>query len=62
MKWISSRPKIFFMLLPALIIFTMFVAYPVVYSLAFSFTKFQGFSAPKWIGAQNYSHVLQDGF
>ena len=50
------------MLLPALIIFTMFVAYPVVYSLAFSFTKFQGFSAPKWIGAQNYSHVLQDGF
>lgn len=62
MKWISSRPKIFLMLLPALIIFTMFVAYPVVYSLAFSFTKFQGFSAPKWIGAQNYSHVLQDGF
>lgn len=62
MKWISTTPKIILMLLPAMIVFTMFVAYPVGYSLAFSFTKFQGFSAPKWIGIENYSHVLSDGF
>lgn len=62
MKWISTPPKIFLMLLPAMIVFTMFVAYPVGYSLAFSFTKFQGFSTPKWIGIQNYTHVLEDAF
>ncbi len=62
MNWISTRPKILLMLLPALAVFTLFVAYPVGYSLAFSFTRFQGFSAPKWIGGQNYSRVLEDPF
>ena len=62
MVWISTRWKILLMLAPAVIVFSMFVAYPVVYSGIFSFTKFQGFGAPSWIGFDNYSALLSDPF
>ena len=62
MNWISSKPKILVMLAPALALFTLFVTYPVVYSLAFSFTKFQGFGLPRWNGLDNYTRLLTDQF
>jgi raffinose/stachyose/melibiose transport system permease protein len=60
--WISSRWKIALMLAPALAFFTVFVAYPVGYSLVFSLTKFQGFGKPSFIGLGNYSSLLDDPF
>jgi raffinose/stachyose/melibiose transport system permease protein len=62
MVWISSRWKIALMLAPALAFFTVFVAYPVGYSLVFSLTKFQGFGKPSFIGLGNYSSLLDDPF
>jgi raffinose/stachyose/melibiose transport system permease protein len=60
--WISSRWKIVAMLAPALVFFSVFVAYPVVYSLGFSFTKFQGFGSPQFIGLGNYVALMGDPF
>lgn len=62
MVWISNRWKILLMLVPTIIVFSMFVIYPVVYSGVFSFSRFQGFGAPEWIGFQNYIDLLADGF
>lgn len=50
------------MIAPALILFTLFLVYPVIYSLGFSFTKFQGFGNPEFIGLQNYISLGQDPF
>jgi raffinose/stachyose/melibiose transport system permease protein len=50
------------MLAPALVVFTMFVVYPVLYSGVYSFTRFQGFGDPVWIGIDNYVALANDPF
>ncbi|MCC4907691.1 carbohydrate ABC transporter permease [Microbacterium sp. cx-59] len=62
MIWVSNRWKILLMITPAIIVFTMFVVYPVIYSGVFSFTRFQGFGAPTWIGFDNYIALFNDPF
>ncbi len=62
MNWISSKSKILLMLAPAVILFTLFMAYPVAYSAAFSLTRFQGFGTPRWTGLDNYARLLSDQF
>lgn len=62
MIWVSTRSRILLMLAPAAIVFTLFVVYPVVYSGVFSFTRFQGFGDPTWIGIDNYTALLADPF
>ncbi|REF34839.1 carbohydrate ABC transporter permease [Thermasporomyces composti] len=37
-----------------------FVAYPMVYSLAISLTKYSGMQAPEWFGLGNYVRLFQD--
>ncbi|MCU1416686.1 MAG: transporter permease [Schumannella sp.] len=62
MRWLSSRWKIAVMVIPALVLFTVFIAYPVVYSLIFSFTKFDGFKPPEFNGLDNYATLFDDKF
>ncbi|MCM6761226.1 sugar ABC transporter permease [Rathayibacter sp. ZW T2_19] len=62
MTWVSSRWKIALMLLPALVFFTAFVVYPVLYSLGYSFTDFAGFGAATFTGLGNYVALGSDPF
>lgn len=62
MIWVSSRWKILLMLAPTVLAFTMFVVYPVVYAGVFSFSRFQGFGTPTWVGFDNYAGLLADPF
>ncbi|MFB7893582.1 carbohydrate ABC transporter permease [Microbacterium sp. NPDC056044] len=62
MNWVSNRWKILLMLAPTLIVFSMFVVYPVIYSGIYSFSRFQGFGDPTWIGFDNYTALFQDPF
>ncbi len=62
MIWLSSRWKIALMVIPALVLFTVFIAYPVFYSLVFSFTKFNGFKPPEFNGVDNYATLFEDKF
>jgi raffinose/stachyose/melibiose transport system permease protein len=62
MTWLSSRWKIALMVIPALVLFSIFIAYPVGYSLVFSFTKFNGFKSPEFIGFENYVSLANDRF
>lgn len=50
------------MIAPALVLFTLFVVYPVIYSMGFSFTRFRGFGTPDFIGLENYISLGQDPF
>ncbi|PPF31750.1 sugar ABC transporter permease [Rathayibacter tritici] len=62
MTWVSSRWKITLMPLPALVFFTAFVVYPVLYSLGYSFTSFAGFGAATFNGLANYVALGSDPF
>lgn len=37
-----------------------FIVYPVVYSIALSFTRYSGMEAPTWVGIQNYITAFTD--
>jgi raffinose/stachyose/melibiose transport system permease protein len=58
--WLSARWKLFLMIAPAVIVFSVFIVYPVGYSLWFSFTNFVGFGTPHFVGAKNYVTLAND--
>ena len=48
------------MIAPAFIVFSVFIVYPVGYSLWYSFTNFVGFGTPHFVGAKNYVTLAKD--
>jgi ABC-type sugar transport system permease subunit len=55
----TSRELLAFLfLLPFLLLFVVFRIGPVLASLAFSFTEYDGLSRPIWIGFDNYQNIL----
>jgi len=62
MTWVSSRWKIVVMVLPALLLFTAFFVYPVLYAFAYSFTNAAGFRSVQFIGLDNYAGLADDPF
>ena len=47
---------------PFFIVFGIFQLYPILYSLYLSFTDWDGFSAPAYVGLENYERLLDDPF
>jgi len=47
-------------LLPIIIGFLVFTAFPVVMSMYYSLTRFDGITTPIFIGLENYRHILTD--
>ena len=45
---------------PWLIGFCVFLVYPIYYTVRISFTRYTGFGAAKWIGLENYRHMIHD--
>lgn len=60
MRWLSTPWKVTILLAPTVILFTIFVAYPVLYSLWYSFTDFPGFGPAKFVGMANYFQLFAD--
>ncbi len=60
MAWLSSRWKIGLMVMPAIIVLTALIVYPVLYSLGYSFTDFAGFGNPNFVGFKNYLILERD--
>jgi multiple sugar transport system permease protein len=50
----------FILLAPACLLFSVFVLYPIVQSLAISLYDWHGFGPGKWVGAENYRELLAD--
>src|SRR5262245_47909894 len=58
---IQDRLTIFFFLLPAVIIFLIFVVYPIIQSVYYSFYNWKGFGpATHFIGLNNFKNILTD--
>lgn len=52
--------QIFLMLFPMLLLFFLFCAWPLLDSIILSFTKYNGFTTPSFIGLDNYVRMLGD--
>ena len=46
--------------LPAVIFFAVFIAYPVIFNIFIGFTEWSGLGEPRWTGLVNYKKVLAD--
>jgi putative chitobiose transport system permease protein len=57
-KKLSLTPYLF--LTPALLIIAVFVLYPILAVVYYSFTDYDIVTAPKWVGLANYQHLLHD--
>src|SRR4051794_37656601 len=60
MVWLSRRWQLILMLAPALLVYTVYLVYPVLYSIFYSFSDYNGVSTPKYVGAANYRHMTND--
>src|SRR5688572_2669190 len=49
-------------ILPWIFGLVIFIAYPIVASLYYSFTDYQVVLDPVWIGTQNYERLIRDEF
>ncbi|WP_326568684.1 sugar ABC transporter permease [Amycolatopsis rhabdoformis] len=49
------------LVLPAIVGFGVFFAYPTLRGVYLSFTEFHVLSAPKWIGLSNFTELISDG-
>jgi multiple sugar transport system permease protein len=56
-----DRFKPYFFILPHIIVFLVFFLYPMVYGIYASFTKWNMFNSPVWVGLENYKTLFFDG-
>lgn len=57
-----KRNSGFLYILPSFILITIFSLIPLLMTFYFSFTKYNVINAPEWIGLDNFSRMLKDGF
>ncbi|MBO7728338.1 MAG: sugar ABC transporter permease [Oscillospiraceae bacterium] len=57
-KPLRYKLNIFLFLLPALILFICVLIAPIIMSLAYSFTEWNGFTTPEFIGIKNYIELF----
>ena len=62
MHWLSKKSTKIIMIMPAVILFTVFFLGPIFISVYYSFTDFSGIGAAKFIGFKNYQVLLKDKF
>jgi ABC-type sugar transport system permease subunit len=60
MLFIRKYGLVYLMILPAIIIYSIFVIYPMFKGLFVSFHRWDGLSEMKWIGLNNYRFVFKD--
>ena len=63
-RWVSIRRRrylsAYWMIAPALVLYIIFVIYPIMQGVWLSLHLWDGFSDMKWVGLQNYRFVLAD--
>lgn len=62
MHWLSKKSTKIIMIMPAVILFTVFFLAPIFISVYYSFTDFSGIGAAKFIGFKNYQVLMKDKF
>lgn len=62
MKHVYTRKRCIFMVLPLLILYTMYTAYPMLVSIYYSFTNYRGLGTPQWNNFANYRRLFTDKY
>ena len=52
--------QIFLMLFPMLVLFVLFCLYPLIHLIYLSFTRYNGFTSPVFVGLENFSRLIKD--
>ena len=60
MHWLSTRKAKTIMLLPTLLIYTVFIIIPVLVAVYYSFTDYSGLGKAVYSGLENYSRMFHD--
>lgn len=61
-KWKSKNDNCaYLMIFPAYFIFVVFVLYPIAKVIYYSFTNYNFYSTPEFVGFSNYERLLRDG-
>lgn len=60
MHWLSTRKAKTIMLLPTLLIYTVFIVIPVLVAVYYSFTDYSGLGKAVYSGLENYSRMFHD--
>lgn len=60
MYWLSKKRNVVGMLLPTILIYTIFIIVPIFMAIYYSFTKYSGIGRPKFAGLQNYKRLFSD--
>ncbi|ATW47119.1 carbohydrate ABC transporter permease [Streptomyces peucetius] len=60
MNWLTTRRTFTLMIAPALLLYTVYMVYPILYSIYYSFTSYDGVSPATFTGLDNYRQMAQD--
>lgn len=60
MKWLSSIKAKLIFLTPTFLIYTLFLIFPILIAIYYSFTNFSGIGKAKLIGIKNYVQMFHD--
>jgi len=61
-RWRQREDRVgYLMLLPALLPYLLFAVVPIIWLAYYSLFRWNGFTAPEFIGADNYARVARDG-
>lgn len=57
----SSKYSVYVFALPSIILFTLFVIFPIFPEILISFQQHDGFATSGWVGLRNYKEILTSG-
>lgn len=60
MRWLSKGKYKFFMTLPSILVYSVYIMLPIAIAVYYSLTKYSGIGKPKYIGLLNYERMLGD--
>lgn len=60
MYWLSKKRYKIGLMLPTLIVYTVFIILPIIIAIYYSFTRYSGIGQAKFIGIGNYTRLLKD--
>lgn len=62
MQWYSKRSVIALLVIPSLLLYTLYMIIPVIVTVYYSLTVYNGLGVPKWAGLKNYTSLLADRY
>lgn len=60
MYWLSKKRYKIGLLIPTLVVYSVFIVLPIIIAVGYSFTRYSGIGKAKFLGFDNYIRLFQD--